>query len=495
MTVKFTESFSVDSSKDEYQRFIRGLRDNVMLPDRMSHGLPVLPCQKDKPTEFFDVVLTNGAQSLSLRLRRDNLYLVAIGKGNSGNGRDVQWNAFKDVHPSVPRTHTLGFCSDYGEWTKKAGRREDTQLGKEKLRGAIGPLTKICEQKLNFNAEVAKSLIIIAAMICESMRLKKICGHIVHYYDDENMPRLPLIEQLENSWATLSAALFAHDKDDKTRVPENIRRELEIEDYPGIVEVLGILHQAAPRVEVFDMRILDINGEGEDRGQLYGTVTAVNGLQSVCIYRRDREDHESIEAGQHASLNGPSRAISASDGFTIDFNLMNKGAPSPNDQIARSQIAWNSNDQTNKYDELRTGIINGDYESVALDYVVMSNAAEALVEVVLVNKDGEHPADVYGEIYAQTSAFPDKRIKLFGREGHDHVGVHLHGCVPLLRSALAVPMDASLTIGASLGDHGQTSPDKEIANGTAEFKPEILQSASGLIIGQHGKAEVRVSWT
>lgn len=487
MQVEFTEAFSVGSPADSYRSFIVRLRNKVKDVKR-SHGLPVLPLQETTPTKFFEVVLTSGTKSLSLRLRRDNLYLIAYGRGNGGN---VQWNEFNDTGRLILGSNILPFGSNYQELVQRANQRRDKlQLGQAKLMGAVEELAKINPS----DADQAKSLLVIIGMVCESVRLEAICDHIVtHYYSDDN-PH-PQIEQLENLWSGLSAALFAHDQNPQTPIPNNIPIGLNITTYPGIVEVLGILHQARPRlVEVFDMRILNINGEGEDRGQLYGTVTAANGLQSDCIYRRDREDHESIEAGQHASLNGPSRTISASDDFTIDFNLMNKGAPSPNDQIARSRIAWNANDQTNKYDELRTDTINSHYGSVALDYVVMSNAAEALVEVVLVNKDREDPADVYGEIYAQTSSFPDKRIKLFRRESHDHVGVHLHSCVPLLRSALAVPMDASLTISASLGDHGRTSPDKEVANGTAEFKPATLQSASGLITGQHGKLEVRVSW-
>ncbi|KAE8333433.1 hypothetical protein BDV39DRAFT_199159 [Aspergillus sergii] len=219
------------------------------------------------------------------------------------------------------------------------------------------------------------------------------------------------------------------------------------------------------------MRILNINGEGP--GKFYGAIIAANGLQNDSIYSRDREDHESIEPGQHATLTGPSRTISAIDDFNLDFNLKNRDAPSADYEVANRQIAWNANDQTNKHDEFRTETINGPSGSVALDYVVMSNATEALVDIFLVDRGGEDPADVYGEIYAQTSSFPDKRIKLFRRESHDHVGVHPHSCVPLLRSALAVPMDASLAISASLWDHGRTS-DKEIANGTAEFKPATL---------------------
>ncbi len=63
----------------------------------------------------------------------------------------------------------------------------------------------------------------------------------------------------------------------------------------------------------------------------------------------------------------------------------------------------------------------------------------------------------------------------------------------MLRSALAVPMDGSLTIGASLLSEGFFSND-EIACGEVTFEPDILQSSKQFIVRHDGKIEVRVSW-
>jgi hypothetical protein len=252
-----------------------------------------------------------------------------------------------------------------------------------------------------------------------------------------------------------------------------------------------LIPDGRPLVEVFYVRISNI--DGEDPCQLYGTVTAIDGLQSYYIYNRDRGNYESISSGEHATLTGPSRAISAAGDFIIDFNLMDRDSLSPDDEISRGQIAWNVYDHTNVYDKLRVDTISGKYGSAALNYVVMSNAAEALVEVILINGDGEDPADVYGRIYSQNSSF-DGEIELFRRSAKDYVDVRPNNPIPLLRSALAVPMDASLKISAHLWDHDPISSDDEIAKGTAEFKLEILKSASKFIEGQYGKVEVRVSW-
>ncbi|KAJ5260481.1 Ribosome-inactivating protein [Penicillium angulare] len=117
--------------------------------------------------------------------------------------------------------------------------------------------------------------------------------------------------------------------------------------------------------------------------KFYGTITAINGLQSDSIYNRDRKDHESIETGQNAITTGPSRNISAADDFAIDFNLKDSNAPSANEEVAQSRIAWNANDQTNYYGKLRTETINGSSGSAVVDCVVMSNASEASVDIIL----------------------------------------------------------------------------------------------------------------
>ena len=87
--------------------------------------------------------------------------------------------------------------------------------------------------------------------------------------------------------------------------------------------------------------------------------------------------------------------------------------------------------------------------SLMLNYVVMSNAAEALVEVILINGDKGDPADVYGKIYSHDTS-SDNEIELFGRSKSDPVEVSPNHPIPLLRSAVAVPLNASLKISAHL---------------------------------------------
>lgn len=116
------------------------------------------------------------------------------------------------------------------------------------------------------------------------------------------------------------------------------------------------------------------------------------------------------------------------------------------------------------YDKVRADTISGKYGSAALNYVVMSNAAEALI-----NGDGEDPAEVYGRIYSQNSSF-NGEIELFRTSNKDTLQPNTP--IPLPRSALAVPMEASLKISALLWDRDTIPPDgsrMEMLNSNLKF--------------------------
>lgn len=512
---EFRITFNVD--EDDYISFIEDLRIRTADPDpgpstsSHAHGIPVLRPQENPPTRFFDVVLKTGDRSVTFRIQSDNLYLIGYQVGAG------QWHEFSNGEKKklIDGSEFLPYNGSYVSLEGGANkRRPNIPLGQQQLITAVSDIARSTRP----DEAVARALIVIIQMISESMRFRTISDAIDENYYSGFLPP-DHIQALENGWGDLSNAVLRHNnnpQDDSIQLPADNR--MGITTLHAAILALGILlirgskprdprprrdvdmettagqaliFDGRPLVEVFYVRILNI--DGEDPGQLYGTVTATDGLQSYYIYNRDRGDYESISPGEHATLTGPSRAISAAGDFIIDFNLMDSDSLSPDDEISRGQIAWNVYDYTNVYDKLQTDTISGKYGSAALNYVVMSNAAEALVEVILINGDGEDPANVYGRIYSQNSSF-DGQIELFRRSAKDYVDVHPKNPIPLLRSALAVPMDASLKISAYLWDRDDISSDDEIAKGTAEFKPEILKSASKFIDGHYGRVEVRVTW-
>ena len=180
----------------------------------------------------------------------------------------------------------------------------------------------------------------------------------------------------------------------------------------------GDYPQGRTLLEVFWVRIERI--DDENPGDLYGTIKAFDGLGSLDLYNRDRSNYESIRPGQNATLTGPSRSVLATDGFTLDLQLWDKDSDaSPDDNVVNEKISWNPFDLGNKYDETISQRVDGTYGWATVHYIVLNNAAQALVEVILVNGDGEDPANVYGTITAN-NGFGE--IDLFRRDSPNYVG-------------------------------------------------------------------------
>ena len=514
---EFHRTFHLSSSANSYEIFIAQLR-RLAGEGIFSHQIPVLPPQQAIPDRFFDVILRTESRAVRLRIRRDNLYLIgyrqAYGDREEDRDRDEAQDRWFEVRNEgndhlITGSTFLETDGSYVSLERIAGqRREDINLSQARLQSAVETLSRTTAR-----GEIAASLIVIIQMICESMRYVSISNEIARYYSEGFFPT-PQILAYENCWCQLCTEVLSHDDDSSLfriasttglhRVAEAIlvlgilvrrhadrnprpRRDVGMETVGQVPIVAG-----QPLLEVFFVRILNI--DGEDPGQLYGTVTATDCAQSYYIYNRDRANYETIKPDQSVTLTGPSRAVSAADNFVIEFNLMNRHSLSPDDEVSSGMIQWNVYDHTKRYDEILNSTISGDHGSAMLSYVVMNNAAEAAVEIILINGDGANPAHVYGSIDFQNSSF-DQKIDLFSRSENDSVDVRPGDHISLLRTNMAVPMDATVTIGACLWHHDALSSEIEIAKGTAEFRPVISTSAREFIEGRYGKIEVRVSWS
>ncbi len=158
------------------------------------------------------------------------------------------------------------------------------------------------------------------------------------------------------------------------------------------------------------MRTLNI--DDEDPRELYGTITASDGVWNYYIYSRGSGDYELIRPLELATLTGPYRVVSAAGDFIVNISLMDRDLISADDEVSRGQIEWNVADHTNEFDKLQISTIHGKNGAAELSYVVFSNAAEAMMEIVLINANGESRADIFGEIVAKSSAM-DQKIELF----------------------------------------------------------------------------------
>ncbi|OAA53370.1 hypothetical protein ISF_08851 [Cordyceps fumosorosea ARSEF 2679] len=250
--------------------------------------------------------------------------------------------------------------------------------------------------------------------------------------------------------------------------------------------ILGAGRQLA---EIFWVRINNI--DDENPGDLYGTIQATDSIGKQDIYNRERSDYESITPGQIAHLTGPAqRSISAESGFVLEFKLTDKDADaSPDDEISFGEFV----DKGDVLDQLQNKTVTGAYGSATANYVVMGNAAQADIDVILINGDDENPADVYGKVIATTKY--GKR-DLFNKDSKSYVELKPGDKVPLERKVMAVAMDDKLVTDVDLWDHdADLSPNDSIAGAIVTWVPEPGTSMKQGIRGRYGEAEIRVTWS
>ncbi|KAM3465040.1 hypothetical protein MY5147_009369 [Beauveria neobassiana] len=498
------EELKVDpSTKEVYKNFIERIRRRVQDSGVSSHGRPVLPPQQMPPTSWFDIVLRTQSQAVRLRIRSDNLYLDGYRAEDSD-----QWFEFglENVDPHlIDGSMHLGFDGGYTSLqTTAARRRSETALGQQQLTTAVNQLATTADRR-----ERARSLLVVIQMICEAIRFTHISDTITNNYSAGVTPD-ERFTALENGWGDVSTALLRHDQNPEGQIQLPRPNAMGINSVTDAVAVIGVLlrysidggsrprRQAQalipsgrPLVEILWLEIDNI--DKEDPGDLYGTITATDGLSSQYLYNVDRADDQSVSPGDRVALTGPSRTISAAGSFVIDFNLVDKDSDVSNDdEIIKDQLSWNVYNASNQYDVPIPKPISGAYGQGKVDYVVMSNAAEALVEVVMVNGDNEDPANVFGTVRVH-SKFVQRQ--LFQKADNEHIEIGQGKKIPLSRAVMAVPMDDTLEVHVDLTDHDPESFNDNIATGSVSFKPQVLRSASLPIPGQNGNVEVRVAWS
>lgn len=337
------------------------------------------------------------------------------------------------------------------------------------------------------------------------------------------------LSTLVHAWGSFSEALFRHDahvgdaypgqsfrlRSNVVRLPPNNR---EITTIADAAEILGILlglcyggsrpnrfprmtfdegqcFLGLPLVEVFSVRIDNI--DGEDPGQLYGTITVNDGLNIEYIYNRTSSNPESIKPGQNASLTGPSQSILAIGNFSIKLLLTDQDTLPWDDEIINKEISWDASEIGNVYDKPIFQKLDGNRGSVTVNYAVLRDAVAAKITVTLV-EGGESPANVYGQVYAHYDNWenPNTTCLLFNRSSGDYVDVRRWQTIPLLRSVVAVPLNGSLIVKASLYDHDTLSGDDEIAEGAVQVPAKLSGTSLKQIQGEDGNSvEVTVNWT
>ncbi|XP_038976781.1 uncharacterized protein LOC120107543 [Phoenix dactylifera] len=237
-------------------------------------------------------------------------------------------------------------------------------------------------------------------------------------------------------------------------------------EFPKDQRMVGAsnVNRRPPLVEVFSVRVDDINGE--DPGHVYGTIAVTDEVGPQNLYNRQWDDPESIRPGHNVLLTGPSRVITADGDVTIDVHLMaREDKVSQGKEVSRGQIWWNHSDASHITDKALTQKVPGLHGSATVTYAVLTSAAEAVVEVVLIDAGGKDRANVYGVIKARNGI---GESELFRKGSSEPADVRPWQLIRLSRSVVAVPLNSFLVVMADLcgSDIG------EIANGFAAFLPQ-----------------------
>ncbi|KAK6230442.1 hypothetical protein QUC31_001960 [Theobroma cacao] len=238
------------------------------------------------------------------------------------------------------------------------------------------------------------------------------------------------------------------------------------------------------------------NIDGENPGDLYGTVKFKDFWGLHTVYNRSSSDYESKGPGGFATLTGPSTAISGSDVFVINVSLWDHDSLSPDDEIAQGDILWeprNENLTFTNYDKRLEKVVYGENGNVTVGYSVVRRALNAAVEVLLINRDNESPADVYGTIKAsQHFEGSSTSLTLFEKSSDEYVQVRPYHSIPLTRSVVVAPMSSGLIITTDLWDYDTASSDDQIAKGSVHFDA-MVGTQTKSIYSEYGEVQVSIT--
>ncbi|KAM0246380.1 hypothetical protein ACHAQJ_010251 [Trichoderma viride] len=492
--VQFTLDFAADGDSDDYDTLIQTIRNRLAVGERIE-GVPILAAQVPESGEpqFFNVNLSYTDRettfTIQAQFRTDNLYLVRY--------RPESAAAWQELDES----------GNYDNLTRVAGLRlEDIQLSSSHIGAAI---TTLAGGQATAGPRERAILTVIFA-IAEAARFRDISSLISRSWWNESTPGAHYAERVR-SWARLSSAVQRTRNEGHTFDFDG--ESTDIWAFVSAIQCLGIMHlahtasrprrsadnmaavsysafaQGQPLLEILYVRINSIDGESP--GQLYGTVTVTDSARMHSIWERKQHDRIEIYEKDNILLEGPSRPLSAADEFYIQLDLWDYDSLSPDDSIAKGTIVFNPRNSLAKYDVVKIHEVTGDYGSATVGYVAITDGLYAQISVVMIDGDGENPADVYGELTVNNG---HGQSDLFRKTSSQHVDVRPQQEIPLLRTVVAVPTTGTLHVHANLWDHDAVSSDDEIAFGIVEFQPLYRQSQRKAITGEYGKVEVRVTW-
>ncbi|KAJ6261888.1 Ricin [Drechslerella dactyloides] len=557
--VDFEVTFDIDRENGQvatavqFRNFIQDLRVRAAEPNCLVGQIPVLPQQRGHPTRFFDIVLRVTEGAIRLRFQRDNLYMIGhrIEGGNNAQWFECKPDPTRDKKgkmvtraPWITGAQYLDFGENYGSLQSYAKQtRGGTNLGFKPLRTSVRDIRSGGTPEAQ-----ARAYLVFIQMLAEATRFTDLLNHIVDHWENAAAPTEAMIER-QNQWSPASSLLLQDPTLARNRLAAPIDqggvRITGVTTLASLIQFMAILLRVNPGGAGGSPKLLRRSRGGQcaapEEGyippgrqlvdilsvkttydfssprkyELYGRIWVSDTPDKRWdIYNLGVSQSAAIAAGNgyEVPLNfgGLGRALSASNHFTIGLDLKRNDIPF-GDVLSAGQIEWDAfaNADVNVYDSVQTQRVTGETGWADVDYIVMSNAAQAHVELIMLNGDDENPAQVYGTVTASYSlpGGQQRPSKWDGADARENGGqtqsvllmktgtpgqdVKVGGKITLRKPFVILPWDQELTITIDLWDHDYTpaNPDDPIGQGSAIFTPEFEQSTYKTIRGDRGRIE------
>lgn len=499
-------------STGNYRDLIQQIRSIVQQPGRYSHNRPVLPVRLNvEPQDWLDVVLSTDNHNITLRIRQDNLYLDGY-QMESSQTQCGQWLEFnKDDGTTthlIPGSTFLGFTGGYPALAN-AGQRsiEGTQVSRAKVVNAVDQLAQTTDLKSR-----ARYLALLIMVICEATRFEEMSrrfANVMQFGSSSTEEIEDWMLRLFRAWGDLSGRLIRADADGDQyfRLPsdsplrQRIQNALDAASYVGLL--LGTLSRrpqsrlgapaksnagdvnvprGQPMMEVLSIQIIDYSGD------LSGTIMVTDGLGPQTLFN----GRQKVQSGDTLTLALLNRAITAWESVVFDFNLTVESGTASWDIFQTKDTYADDNNRIQSIHLAKYGTRpskSGDDTNVKflVYYGLFREAWQIIWEVKIVNGDGYNPMNVYGSVNVSYSDGGNNyNVKLFSRKSDDNVIVYVGGCVnPLLRKAMAVPLDVDVNVDLDLWDYIHVFPDQCIVQGRARFRFGSNDAAKAKNVGSY----------
>ncbi|KAJ4812516.1 rRNA N-glycosidase [Rhynchospora pubera] len=237
--------------------------------------------------------------------------------------------------------------------------------------------------------------------------------------------------------------------------------------------------------EIFEVRV---SHSTKTSGKIHGTIYIDSSLGVYNLYKRNKNNAETISFPGTITLAGLPFALRADDPFIMHLDLWHGS-----DEVSKGFTTEISPFGWRVVDEDITDEVRGRNGAALVTYAVVSSPLVAFVEVILIKGNRKSGAKIYGTITASMTGWDVKRV-LFCKKRAKYISVNRSEPIPLLRSLLIVARTSALHVDLDLAD-AFSFPNAPIASGVAKFSFDCDRAeTTQTISGKFGEIEVKVNW-